>query len=209
MNSNRRYFQYLSKFLKKLNSESWLEKKNWYTLWVLFVAIIWLYIAYLQLGKVDTISKWISAYNKQSIDTTKLTATGLVQKYFESLRNQQYEITCWMETLKQCRIENIYEFQKYQEDKKRYWFTKLVDGENIVSIWQYNWSKKGKIEYVCVRIEYELSWENIPIQELWEYKILTRPSNEKEIAYKQCIWKWKNWTMIDWKSCPPLNSMCS
>jgi hypothetical protein len=46
---------------------------------------------------------------------------------------------------------------KYKESKKNYWFTKLVNGENLIHTWQYTGAKDGNIEYVCVRTEYELS----------------------------------------------------
>lgn len=199
---------FLSRF-KWLNSESSLEKKNWYTLWILILTITWLFIWYLQLWKVSDISKNISAYNPQKIKTSNLTATELVQLYYKLLGEQDYESTCGIETLWQCRYENKDEFLKYQENKKRYWFTKLVNGESLLRTWQYDWAKIWSIEYVCLRTQYEYSWENTPIQELWEYKILTRGTWEKEIAYKQCVWKWKDWKMTDWKSCPVLNDKCA
>lgn len=199
---------YFSTFISFLNRKSWYEKKNWYTLLIIILAVGWVLITYIQLQKVDTISKNLTVYNPQKIKTSNLSATELIETYFDLLRKQEYEKSCWLETLKQCRYENPGEFLKYQEDKKRYWFTKLVNGEKLIHIWQYAWAKDGDIEYVCVRTEYELSWENNPIQELWEYKILIRPTAEKEIAYKQCVWKWKNGSMIDGKSCPVLNSKC-
>lgn len=196
-------------FIWLLNTESNLEKKNWYSIWIFLFAIIWLYLTYLQLWKVSMISDNLTAYNPQKIDTTKLTATWLVTTYFQLLRNQDYEKSCWLETLWQCRYENPWEFLKYQEEKKKYWYTKLVNWEELVNIWQYDWAKKDNIEYVCLRTKYEYSGENIPIEELWEYKVLTRPTGEKEIAYKQCVWKWKGGKMTDGKSCPVLNTKCA
>ncbi len=198
----------LSNSISWLNTESWFEKKNWYTLLIIIFAGLWIWIAYFQFQKVDTISQNLTLYNPQKIKTSNLSATELIELYFDLLRNQEYDKSCWLETLRQCRFENPEEFMKYKESKKNYWFTKLVNGEKLLQTWQYPWSKDGDIEYVCIRTEYELSGENNPIQELWEYKILTRPTAEKEIAYKQCVWKWKNWKMIDGKSCPALNSKC-
>jgi hypothetical protein len=77
-----------------------------------------------------------------------------------------------------------------------------------LQVWQYPDSKQWDIEYVCGKIEYQLSGENIPITEFWEYKILIRPDKNKEIAYKQCILKRKNGKDIDGKSCPILNRKC-
>jgi hypothetical protein len=86
-----------------------------------------------------------------------MSATELIETYFDLLKNQEYDKTCGLETLKQCRYENPGEFLKYQEDKKRYWFTKLVNGEKLIHTWQYAGAKDGNIEYVCVRTEYGLS----------------------------------------------------
>lgn len=195
-------------FLSWLNTESWLEKKNWYTIAIIVLSIWAVWIAYMQFRSVETISQNLTVYNPQKIKTSNLSAIELIEIYFDLLRKQEYDKTCWLETLKQCRYENPGEFLKYQEDKKRYWFTKLVNWEKLLKTWQYEWAMDGEVEFVCTRTEYELSWENIPIQELWEYKVLTRPTGEKEIAYKQCVWKWKNGNMIDGKSCPALNSKC-
>jgi hypothetical protein len=99
-------------------------------------------VSLFQYQKVSTIQDTLSIYNPPVIDTSDLSATEVVETYFDALRNQRYDISCGLETTRQCLSDNPTKYRQYQTEKKNYWFTKLVNGENLLQVWQYPDSKQ-------------------------------------------------------------------
>ena len=199
----------LSNVLKKANNY-FLEtvdtgNKRWYIFLTLMLSIVWVAVSiWTLLVPISDINteikdlkyKYNYVFNPQEIDTSKLSDEEVIKKYYYFLNNQDFQSACSLLSTFQCKMYDVWKFTKWVNDKKRYLFTKLKDGERLVKVWN-SWIKlpNTKQNIFCGIISYEMNSEKRNIYQLNQYYIFKRSTGEKEIikvlcekAIKQLTW---------------------
>ena len=146
--------------------------------------------------KIKEIQWYLSwAYNSQdTISSIWMTWEQFIQEYFSALEKQDYPTACWFESNRRCEKNDTVLYGQYAKDKKRVWFGKYEDGEHIKEVWKAKIQpENSSLETLCVRKDFTIKWESIPIIQLDRMDILTRPNGEKEIASVMCERASKNW----------------
>lgn len=188
-----------SKLHRWFNGKVDFQNNKWYV-WIALIASIvqiWTTVMVSQtrsdVKDIQNYIKW--AYNEQTgISTIGLIWDDFIQKYFSALSSQDYNTACWFESKRRCDKDDIQKLIDYSEDKKRIWFTKWEDGEHIKNIWKPEKQPNNpSLETWCVKSNYIHKSENIPIEQIARYDLLTRPTGEKEIAWVLCEKTFKDW----------------
>ncbi len=202
---SRKWIKYIRKLSRSMTKKSLVNNMKRYVRLSLILAILWVFLSlYAIFYPIQNIQNNISElkydypkiYNKQLIDTSKMSWDEIIITYFNSINNWDFEKACSLITTRHCSMYDVNLFTQWVKDKRRKYFVEYQDWIEVEEV-KYSWvtTKNTKQEIRCVKEKLRINNQSSYIYQTQQYYIIPRPDWWKEIWKTVCekIFKENRW----------------
>ena len=177
-----------------LFTDSEHQNRNWYVWGTLALGVIGTFGIVKIQQPVEEIKANISEiydhtlFNTQNMNTSRLDGSAFVSTYYSLIQKLDFENSCTLLSKRMCDANNVSQFTQYVKDSLNYHTRKLRAPEQLIEEpWKApNQNGDTTSELWCAKISFVLEGESESVDQVWRFKIFTRPDGGKEIATKQC-----------------------